>query len=939
MAKQRRVHEIAKELGINSKIIVDKCVAEGIPGITNHMSPVKIGLEATMKEWFSGSAAAESGAAAGYAGTAVETAPKVDSNAVKVARRKKVEPKAPEPAAEVKAKPEPVRKKPAPGPNATVSPAPPRHEAAPETTIEPGDSGPPVSETEAPAAPSETPSIAASSAPAAPAAPAPEVRAAGRPNVPLRPSVVRQVGTALGQPTQAVLKGPKVVRIEKPENLQAPRPRRPMGQPGGGGGAQTGGGSSTSEGSGVSRSRGPVRGRGAGAPGAGPVEAESPAKGKRRSLSTRRGRSAEALPVGPTKFTDQDIAELDARLNHATGFLKQRRRDLKKTHPGQIAQTAAVSGGAVEVIEPITIKSMSAATGLKATDIIKYLFKKGVMATINSAIGAEMAQEVALEYNIELVVREQQTVEQVVVAEFESREATDLRPRPPVVTVMGHVDHGKTSLLDKIRKSDVAAHEAGGITQHVGAYRITVKGTDGKDKTTVFLDTPGHEAFTTMRSRGAKMTDMVVLVVAADDGVMPQTIESINHARAAGVPIIVALNKIDKAEATEANVRKIFGQLAEHGLNPTEWGGTTEVVRVSASKGTGVTELVEMLDYQAALLDLKADYAGRARGTVIESEMKPGRGPVARVLVQQGRIKVGDFVVIGRAFGRVRDMTDEYGHSIAEAGPATPLEISGIDMIPDAGDKMYIVDTLGKAEEIASTSRESERHKQLASQTKVTLDNFAQQMAAGTTKDLRIVLKADVQGSIDVLKKSLSEQGNAEVTVKVLHAAVGGITESDVLLADASDAVVIGFHVVAPAAVKEIAEARGVDIRLYRIIYEVVDDIKKSLEGLLEPEKREEELGVAEVREVFRISKLGSIAGCIVLSGVIQRSGKLRVIRDSVVVTENRNVESLRRVKDDVKEVRAGMECGIRLQNFEDLKPGDRIVSYNTLTVKRTLEK
>jgi translation initiation factor IF-2 len=506
-----------------------------------------------------------------------------------------------------------------------------------------------------------------------------------------------------------------------------------------------------------------------------------------------------------------------------------------------------------------------------------------------------------------------------------------------VVTVLGHVDHGKTSLLDRIRKADVAAHEAGGITQHVGAYRVSITGSDGAAKTVVFLDTPGHQAFTSMRARGAGLTDLVCLVVAADDGVMPQTVESINHAKAAQVPIVVVLNKIDKPEATEANVRKIYGQLAEQGLNPTEWGGTTEVMRVSATRGDGVKELLEVLDYQAALLELKADYGGAARGTVIESQMLIGRGPVARVMVQQGMLRVGDFIVIGRAFGRVRDMTDDRGQEITQAGPATPVELSGIDEIPDAGDKFYSTDTLQKAEQIATAYREKERLKQLATQTKVTLENFATQADAGHVKELRVVLKADVQGSIDVLKKSLTDQSTAEVAVKVLHAAVGGITETDVLLADASDAVVIGFHVVAPAMVRDLAEQRHVEVRLYRIIYEVTDELRKAMEGLLEPETKEEQLGSAEVREVFHITKVGAVAGCMVTEGQISRTAKVRVVRDNVVVTDNRNIESLRRLKEDAKEVRSGFECGIRLAGFDDIKPGDKIVAFNTITVKRKL--
>ena len=559
------------------------------------------------------------------------------------------------------------------------------------------------------------------------------------------------------------------------------------------------------------------------------------------------------------------------------------------------------------------------------------------MATINSAINTEAAMEVALEHEIELRVREQQTAEQQVLEEFEKREQIDVQSRPPVVAVLGHVDHGKTSLLDKIRKANVAEHEAGGITQHVGAYRVTIEDHDGQEKTVVFLDTPGHEAFTSMRARGAHMTDLVVLVVAADDGVMPQTVESINHAKAAGVAIVVALNKIDRPEATEGNIQKIYGQLAERELNPAEWGGNTEIVKTSAETGDGITELIEHLDYQAELLELKADFDGPARGTVIEAEMQEGRGPVARVLVQQGQINVSDFIVIGRSFGRVRDMSDDRGRSIRQAGPATPLELSGIDQVPDAGDKFYITDTLQKAEEVAQQYRDAERQRQLASQTKVTLDTFAETLNAGKIKELRVVLKADVHGSLDVLNKSLSELGNDEVAVRVIHSAVGGINESDVLLAEASDAIIVGFHVVASQHARDLAEQRGVDIRLYRVIYDVTDEIRNGLEGMLAPETKEQVGGEVEVRQVFRISKLGNIAGCLVTEGAVRRQHKIRVVRDDVVITEGRDIENLRRVKDDVSEVRAGTECGIRIGGFDDLKIGDKLVCYSVETVTRKL--
>ena len=1010
--KTKKVFEIGKDLGVDSKAIIAKCKAEGVPGIETHMSPVKIGLEMTIREWFS----------EGATKTAVETTEHVDVAKVRKPARRKAGGQdhgsdhhdhgdsqdgssstatitAPaEPAADAVAAapvaPAPVTPAapPAPvvaGPVAqaapTSAPTAPSAAAATEqhttahrrpvssvptagptaprgpitgpasSASRPAALGPtgPVTRAPSPAAPGVRPSSSAPVTPPPIAARAPvagptaasgqpgqpsrplgptgpitgPAGAAGRPNVPTRPKDVRPLGVPL-EKQKFELRGPQVVRIEKPDVLNTPKPRRPAGA----GGAGTG----SSDGSvpGISRSRGPVRGRGVGTPGE--PEGDDKPKTARRSTNLRRGRSAEALPTGPGKFSEQDLLELDARLNRASGFLKQRRRDLKK-HEGSPNSPAPAASGQIEISEPITIKSLSAAAGIKATDIIKFLFKKGIMATINSAIDTELAQEVTMEYDLELIVAEQKSAEQMVLHEFDNREMTDERLRPPVVTVMGHVDHGKTSLLDRIRKADVAAHEAGGITQHVGAYRVTVQGSDGRDKTVVFLDTPGHEAFTSMRARGAGVTDMVVLVVAADDGVMPQTIESINHAKAADVPLIVALNKIDKPEATEANIRKIYGQLAEHGLNPTEWGGTTEVMKVSATSGQGVTELLEMLDYQAELLQLKADYGGMARGTVIEAVMQPGRGPVARLLVEQGMMNVGDFVVIGRAFGRVRDMTNEYGKVVTEAGPSTPLELSGIDLVPDAGDKFYVTDSLSKAEEIAVHYREAERQKQLASQTKVTLENFANQLATGQAKDLRVILKADVQGSIKPIIDSLTKLSTSEVAVKVLHSAVGGITEADVTLADASDAVIIGFHVIAPQVVRDLAEQKGVEIRTYRIIYEITDEVKKGLEGMLAPEIKEEILGTAEVRQVFKITKVGNVAGSFVTEGVIQRNMKMRVQRDNTIVTDNRAIDSLRRLKDDAKEVRAGMECGIRLVGFDDIKPGDKLVCYNTVSVKRKL--
>ncbi|MEM7625705.1 MAG: translation initiation factor IF-2 [Planctomycetota bacterium] len=923
--KSLRVHQLGKELGVNSKVIVAKCEAEGVPDITNHMSVVKLGLAATIREWFADESDGDT------AHNAVETAEKVDIKKVRKPRKKAAAKKKADedtPAEDVgtstatieKPKKKPARKKkPTPKAEEVVT-------EADETTAAPAEA---VAQ-----APTAAEPVAEAPAPETPAKPAGPV---GIENVPDRPDVVKPVGEQLEAPKKAKLAGPKVIRVEKPEPDRPPRPRRSPGGPGGGGPREGGGGGEVA---GISRSRGPARGGGVRGGGGGAGGGEDRNK-RRGGLNSRRGRSADALLTGPTQLSKADADELDARLKGSTGYMKQRRRDLRNkggAATGFQAQSAVQTGGKVEIEEPITIKGLSAATGIKTAQIIKFLFKQGVMSTVNSAIGTEAAMEVAMEYDIELEVKELETAEEKVEKQFAEREKVDVQPRPPVVTVLGHVDHGKTSLLDRIRQADVADHEDGGITQHVGAYRVSVEGSDGAKKSVVFLDTPGHEAFSTMRARGAKMTDLVVLVVAADDGVMPTTVEAIAHAKAAEVPIIVALNKIDTPQATDENIRKIYGQLAEHGLNPTEWGGDTEIVKTSATQGTGITELLEILDYQAELLELTADYGGPARGTVIEAEMQTGRGSVARVLVQDGQIKVGDFIVSGRAFGRVRDMINDREQKIDNAGPATPLELSGIDEVPDAGDKFFVTDSLKRAEEVALQYRETERQQTLASKTKVTLDNFADAVAAGNIKDLRVVIKADVQGSIETLTSSLEKMGNDEVTVKVLHAAVGGITEGDVLLADASDAIILGFHVTATPAVREIAEERKVDIRMYRVIYDLTDDVKKGLEGMLTPDRSEEEVGQAEVKEVFRISKLGSIAGCLVTEGSAQKNVKVRVSRDGVVVTDDRDVESLRRVKDEVKEVRAGTECGVRVANFDDVKAGDTLVFYKVIEVQRTLD-
>jgi translation initiation factor IF-2 len=747
-------------------------------------------------------------------------------------------------------------------------------------------------------------------------------------NVPSRPQSITPAGPKLETKTQVRIAGPKVVRVEAPEQVQAPRPRR-IGPPGAPGAPRPGGAEDD-------RSRSPRRRDGApGAPGAG--AASGP--GKRSSgigvPDRRRGRS-DSDWVGSTRgiFSEKDLIEREEKLNRSSGFLKKRKQDAANKAAHDSADDSPAEGR-IRIAAPFTIKDLSAATGVKASDIVKKLFLQGVMKKINDAIDVEKAIEIMMDFDVDLDVTQAQTAEEVVSSDFAKREIGDLRPRGPVVTILGHVDHGKTSLLDKIRNTNVASGEAGGITQKTSAFVASVE-VEGRKRDVVFLDTPGHEAFTSMRSRGAKMTDVVVLVVSAPEGVMPQTIESINHAKAAKVPIVVALNKIDRPDATEAQVQKTLGQLAAAGLNPAEWGGDTEVVRTSATSGQGITQLLETLDYQSQLLDLKADFSGAAQGVVVESKMEEGRGAVANILVQQGQLKVGDFIVMGRSFGRVRDITDDKGRRLKEVQPPIPVQISGIDEVCDAGDKFYIVDSLKKAQEAAEQRRQRERHLALA-QPKVTLDNIFTQITDKEVKEILVVLKTDQQGTVDVLRGECEKVKGTEVKVRVLHAAVGGITESDVLLADASKAIIIGFNVIPSGKARQLAEQKSVEIRTYQVIYDITDDLKKAAEGMLAPELREEVLGHADVRQVFRISRVGSVAGCYVTDGVVQRDAFIRVTRNGVVIEHDRKLSQLKRLKDDAKEVRSGTECGMKIDGYDDIKEGDVLECYKKIEVKRTL--
>ncbi len=584
----------------------------------------------------------------------------------------------------------------------------------------------------------------------------------------------------------------------------------------------------------------------------------------------------------------------------------------------------------VHVNEFITVSELAAILKIPATQIVGFAFKNlGLMVTINQRLDFDQIELIAGEFGFQAVKEEEYT------AGLEESAVTDtpeqLEPRPPVVTIMGHVDHGKTSLLDYVRKANVVAGESGGITQHIGAYHVTLAG----EKHITFLDTPGHEAFTAMRARGAQVTDIVVLVVAADDQVMPQTIEAISHARNAGVPMIVAINKIDLPAANAAKVKQ---DLLQQGVILEEFGGTTLSSEISAKKGTGVDTLLDQILLQAEILDLKANPNRRAVGAVVEAQLDPGKGPVATVLVSAGTLRVGDDFICGMFSGRVRALLDERGKTVKSAGPAIPVQVLGIGGVPMAGDQFVAVEDAMESREIAQTRQRLDREakSRRTSKSIVSLEDFMNATAAGEKRALRIVIKADQGGPAEALADALGQLSHDEVSVDVIHRGVGSISESDILLARASGAIIVGFHVRPDNNARAAAEREGVDIKLYKVIYEAVEDVRSALEGMLRPEEREVVLGEAEVRETFKVPKIGLIAGCSVRSGVINRQGRARVVRDGVEVY-NGAIGSLRRFKDDVKEVREGFECGIGIENFNDIKVGDVIECYRTEQIARTL--
>ncbi len=930
MAEKMRVHILAKELNVPSKVIVEKCKAEGINSVKNHMSTLNAGLHATIREWFS----------EGSHGTTIETAERVDLKKVRITRRRK-KAAAPEPtkdeAAEKAPKKRATRKKTGAkdeeaetdstaAVSAAVVEAPVAIAEAPTTVVEQ-----PVPETEAAIAevpaleqPAEAPAVtpAAADVPIGveevpveiPEAPAEvEKPAAEAPQPEQKPAPITPAGPQ-NIPAKARLQGPRVVRYEAPDYRVTSPHRRPRGpQPE----ADTAlsrvpeaGPPALEVGKPVDRVPGRRKGR------------ASPRRSTGRVADTNQGRA---------EWGDRDLAERRERLAGATG----RRIRHRFTHPTPSAAPHIPTGPKTEatVHEPVRMKEFCSETGLNFMQCFKVLKEEhGMIANINMMLPIETAELLALNFGIELNVIPAKTRLDELKEESDRRERKHLQPRPPVVTMLGHVDHGKTSLLDAIRKSHVMAREDGGITQHIGAYHATTP-----HGAVTFLDTPGHQAFTAIRARGAQLTDVVVLVVAADDGVMPQTLEAINHAKAAEVPIVVALNKIDLGEE---NRLRIYGQLTEQGLTPSgEWGGETDVIDTSATTAVGIRELVDHLAELSSLLELKADPTLRAVGTVIEAETKPGVGAVIRLLVQEGTLHIGDSVVCGPAFGKVRALLGDRGERIKDAGPSLPVEVWGLDDVPMAGDGFYAVENLQRAKDIAAETKQTRIERSRVQSRKVrTLEEMVLRRDSDEVPELNVIVKTDVDGSVTALQQALGEIPSEEVKLTFRHTGVGMVNDSDVLLAAACQGIIIGFRVETPATVRRLADQHGIDIRSYRVIYDVCDEVKKALEGLLAPEERIESRATVEVRQLFRLGKkIGMIAGSYVTNGVVDRGHFAKVVRDGVVVREGCRLASLRRFKDDVKEVRAGLECGIRLDGFDDVHVGDIVETYEIVKVARKL--
>jgi translation initiation factor IF-2 len=659
----------------------------------------------------------------------------------------------------------------------------------------------------------------------------------------------------------------------------------------------------------------------------GPVNIDRVAQQTDRAAATGTGRPGELDENAVKRKVSETLARLTGGGKGRGAKMRREKRDQRYQRFEEEEAARELAGRTIKVTEFVTASELASMMNVPVTDIIKACFALGMMVSINQRLDAETLSVIAEEYGfkVEFVGAENTEVQLE-----ESDDAARVVGRAPIVTVMGHVDHGKTSLLDHIRKANVIAGEAGGITQHIGAYSVTLD----NGKRIAFLDTPGHEAFTAMRARGAQVTDIAIIVIAADDSVMPQTREAINHAQAAGVPMVFAFNKIDKPQA---NPDKIREELSQMNILVEEWGGKSQTQEISAKKGTGVDQLLEKVLLEAELLDLKADPAKRATGVVIESTLEQGRGYVTTLLVEGGTLRRGDVLLVGQFSGRVRNMFNERGAGVQEAGPSTPVSILGLDGAPNAGDHFYVMEDEREARTIATRRQQLQREQGMRTRKHITLDEIGRRLAIGDFKELNIIVKGDVDGSVEALTDSLLKLSTESIKVNVIHKAVGPIAESDVLLASASNAIIVGFQVRPTVGARKLAETEEIEIRLYSIIYNAIEELKLAMEGMLAPKEEEKIIGTAEVRNTFRISKVGMVAGCYVLDGKITRSSKVRLIRDSIVIYTG-DLSDLKRFKDDVKEVTHGYECGLSIKNFNDIKVGDHVEAFEMVEVKRKLE-
>ena len=934
-----RINDLARELEVKSRAILDALVAVGFSEHKTHSSAVEEDVAEKVRRYMRGEAVEPVGPAAAQPEPATsEPLPAPVPAPPPVARVTAVAPTAPPPVAPTAQKSAPsLRKAP---PLAPGAPLVPKMPVAPER---------PIYRAPQPAAsPSSTAAAAPPAPPAAPASVAPKPMAPVRPAAPTSASVPRPTAPVApfkpfapagssAPPSAPTPAAPMTPQFRRPQlNIPAagtphpvagagansPRrvivpvapqrpsytaPARPLhptpGQPIAGGPAP-----------GRPIYQRPTPGRPLR-----PAPAAAP-EGRRPMHPTRAGTGRDLPPRGAHGRREPRSKEGPQRFQPS---------------PARPAAPVLAATASITISEGVTVKDLSERLGLRAKDVIRKLLDRGLLVTVNQSLDTDIATQIAKDFGAEaqIVSFEQEALGEVTAATEAAegqlaapRDPEKLRPRAPVVTIMGHVDHGKTSLLDAIRLTSVAAGEAGGITQHIGAYKvqITDPASPAFGRQVVFIDTPGHAAFTRMRARGAKVTDIVVLVVAADDGVMPQTLEAIDHAKAAGVPLLVAVNKVDKPDAQPDRVKK---QLADRGLMPEDWGGTTVMVNVSAKAKTNLNLLLEMILLVSDLQELRADPDRPAQGVVLEAELDRGRGPVARMLVQNGTLRSGDTVILGTIMGRVRALFDDRGAALTEAGPSTPVEVLGLDGLPDAGESWLVVNDRNKARQVVLFREEKARDAAMARTSRLNLEALSQQLARGDVKELNLVVKADVQGSEEVLVDTLNKLSTDKVKLRIIHSGVGAINENDVLLASASRAVVIGFNVRPERKAADLAEQESVDIRLHSIIYELTDEIKRAMHGLLEPTFKETTLGRAEVQQTFRIPKVGMVAGCLVRDGKLVRDAQVRVLRDGAVVYTSK-LSSLRRFKDDASEVRSGMECGATVANFSDLKPGDVLETF-----------